>query len=66
MTQRPTPIHPFHSTADWRHSHVFDQGNPLAERNTLWAVVLTAVMMVAVAILFGRLAPETYRAGRVG
>jgi DHA1 family multidrug resistance protein-like MFS transporter len=26
----------------------------------------TAVMMVAVAILFGRLAPETYRAGRVG
>jgi cation diffusion facilitator family transporter len=32
---------------DWRHSHVFDEGNPLAERNTLWAVVLTAVMMVA-------------------
>jgi DHA1 family multidrug resistance protein-like MFS transporter len=26
----------------------------------------TAVMMVAVAILFGRLAPETYRAGRLG
>ena len=26
----------------------------------------TAVMMVAVAVLFGRLAPETYRAGRVG
>ena len=25
----------------------------------------TAVMMVAVAVLFGRLAPETYRAGRV-
>jgi cation diffusion facilitator family transporter len=47
MTQPPPPIHPFHSTADWRHSHVFDQGNPLAERNTLWAVVLTAVMMVA-------------------
>lgn len=32
---------------EWRHSHVFDEGNPLAERNTLWAVVLTAVMMVA-------------------
>lgn len=31
---------------EWRHSHVFDEGNPLAERNTLWAVVLTAVMMV--------------------
>jgi hypothetical protein len=26
----------------------------------------TAIMMVAVAVLFGRLAPETYRAGRVG
>jgi cation diffusion facilitator family transporter len=32
---------------DWRHSHVFDEGNPLAERNTRWAVVLTAIMMVA-------------------
>lgn len=30
-----------------RHSHVFDQGNPLAERNTRWAVLLTALMMVA-------------------
>ncbi|WP_454906674.1 CDF family Co(II)/Ni(II) efflux transporter DmeF [Variovorax gossypii] len=30
----------------WQHSHVFDEGNPLAERNTRWAVVLTAVMMV--------------------
>ena len=29
-----------------RHSHVFNEGNPLAERNTRWAVVLTAVMMV--------------------
>jgi len=29
------------------HSHVFDEGNPLAERNTLWAAVLTAVVMVA-------------------
>lgn len=30
----------------WQHAHVFDEGNPLAERNTLWAVVLTAIMMV--------------------
>ena len=30
----------------WTHSHVFDDGNPLAERNTLIAVVLTAIMMV--------------------
>ncbi|MDY0747854.1 CDF family Co(II)/Ni(II) efflux transporter DmeF [Paucibacter sp. R3-3] len=29
------------------HSHVFDEGNPLAQRNTLLAVLLTAVMMVA-------------------
>jgi hypothetical protein len=26
----------------------------------------TAIMMVAVAVLFARRAPETYRAGRVG
>jgi len=36
-----------HPHNDWSHSHVFDEGNPLAERNTLWAVVLTASMMVA-------------------
>jgi DHA1 family multidrug resistance protein-like MFS transporter len=30
------------------------------------ALGATAVLMVAVAILFGRLAPETYRAGRAG
>jgi len=30
----------------WCHSHVFNEGNPLAERNTRWAVILTAVMMV--------------------
>ena len=35
------------TAAQWQHSHVFDEGNPLAERNTKWAVVLTAVMMVA-------------------
>ena len=29
------------------HDHVFDEGNPLAERNTRWAVVLTVIMMVA-------------------
>ncbi|WP_141731423.1 CDF family Co(II)/Ni(II) efflux transporter DmeF [Oligoflexus tunisiensis] len=28
------------------HSHVFDAGNPLAERNTMRAVILTAVVMV--------------------
>lgn len=28
------------------HSHIFDQGNPLAERNTLRAVILTVAMMV--------------------
>lgn len=31
----------------WQHAHVFDEGNPLAERNTRWAVALTAFMMVA-------------------
>jgi cation diffusion facilitator family transporter len=30
-----------------QHSHVFDEGNPLAERNTRLVVGLTAVMMVA-------------------
>ncbi len=29
-----------------RHTHVFNEGNPLAERNTLYAVILTATMMV--------------------
>ncbi len=32
---------------DRRHSHIFDEGNPLAERNTRWVVVLTALMMIA-------------------
>jgi len=36
-----------HSADIWRHSHIFDEGNPLAERNTRWAVILTALMMVA-------------------
>ena len=30
----------------YTHSHQFNEGNPLAERNTLRAVVITAVMMV--------------------
>ncbi len=34
------------SADNWRHSHVFDDGNPLAERNTRWAVLLTAITMV--------------------
>ncbi len=29
------------------HSHAFNEGNPLAEKRTRWAVLLTAVMMVA-------------------
>lgn len=29
-----------------RHEHLFNEGNPLAERNTSWAVALTALMMV--------------------
>ena len=35
------------TTQPLRHSHRFDQGNPLAERNTRWAVLLTACMIVA-------------------
>lgn len=31
---------------NWKHTHVFDSGNPLAEKNTLRVVILTAVMMV--------------------
>jgi cation diffusion facilitator family transporter len=31
----------------WKHDHTFDEGNPLGERRTLWAVALTAIMMVA-------------------
>ena len=28
------------------HSHAFNEGNPLAERRTLWALILTSTMMV--------------------
>ena len=34
------------SAANFTHAHVFNEGNPLAERNTRWAVVVTALMMV--------------------
>lgn len=40
-------MHSIATERDWRHSHVFDEGNPLAERNTRWAVILTVIMMVA-------------------
>ncbi|MDL2283561.1 CDF family Co(II)/Ni(II) efflux transporter DmeF [Oxalobacter sp. OttesenSCG-928-P03] len=32
---------------NWKHSHVFDEGNAYAERRTRWAVILTLVMMLA-------------------
>jgi len=35
-----------HTDRDWQHAHAFHDGNPLAQRATLWAAVLTAVMMV--------------------
>ena len=31
----------------WCHSHILNEGNPLAERNTRWAILLTAVTMIA-------------------
>ncbi len=40
-------MEPAFQIEDWNHSHVFDQGNPLAERNTLLAVLLTTAMMIA-------------------
>ena len=39
-------MQPYSAIVDWQHSHVFDESNSHVERNTLWAVVLTAVMMV--------------------
>ncbi|MGK2913606.1 MAG: cation transporter [Porticoccaceae bacterium] len=35
------------ASAENIHSHVFNEGNPLAEKNTARAAVLTAMMMVA-------------------
>lgn len=40
-------MQPTNSAEGWRHSHLFNEGDPLAERNTRWVVVLTALMMVA-------------------
>lgn len=40
-------MHSVTSAQALNHSHVFDESNPLAERNTRWAVALTAIMMVA-------------------
>lgn len=40
-------MHVSPSAERWYHSHIFDEGNPLAERNTRIAVALTAFMMVA-------------------
>ena len=37
---------PTFSVDDLKHTHRFDEGNPLAEKNTLRVAVLTAVMMV--------------------
>lgn len=31
----------------WNHPHIFDEGNPLAEKRTKWAVLLTISMMIA-------------------
>lgn len=45
MTQSPSANAPL--AAGWQHPHVFSHGNPLAERNTRWAVALTVAMMVA-------------------
>jgi cation diffusion facilitator family transporter len=40
-------MQPAGALENWQHSHVFDEGNPLAERKTRWVVWLTAAMMVA-------------------
>lgn len=41
-----SPQNPAPSTESWRHSHAFDDGNPLAERNTRRALWLTVGMML--------------------
>lgn len=41
-----SPVSSPGTPASRQHSHVFDQGNPLAERNTRLAVLLTLVTMV--------------------
>lgn len=47
MSKNTYPMQNSPSTDSWEHSHVFDEGNPLAERNTRWVVIITAIMMVA-------------------
>lgn len=37
---------PTTSTDHLRHKHIFDEGNPLGQQRTKWAVILTAVTMV--------------------
>jgi cation diffusion facilitator family transporter len=34
------------SLSDWIHDHIFDTGNPLAERNTRWVMWITLATMV--------------------
>lgn len=47
IIQESKKMQPSPTAENWVHSHIFDEGNPLAERNTRWAVWLTAAMMVA-------------------
>eukprot|EP01137_Pigoraptor_chileana_P010774 Opistho-2@60795 len=34
-----------HDLSEWRHEHVFDEGNAAAERSTRWVMWITAAMM---------------------
>lgn len=47
MSHAAQPTLHGHDAAAWRHSHRFVEDRPRAERRTLYAVQLTAVMMVA-------------------
>jgi cation diffusion facilitator family transporter len=47
LMSAPTSVDKSVNAENWRHSHNFSEGNPLAERNTRWAVLLTFIMMVA-------------------
>lgn len=40
-------MQPHVESDDLVHDHLFNPGNPVAERKTLWALVLTTVMMIA-------------------
>ena len=48
ITLVPIHLNMTHSipVGDYKHSHQFDEGNPLAEKNTLRVALLTATMMV--------------------